>query len=49
MAVGVGVTVPCAQLGTQLSSPQVPLPMAPWLFQDDQLMPVTMFPPSPEK
>lgn len=49
IAVDTCVVVPWAQFGTQLWIPLVPSPTAWFSVQDDQLIPVTMFPPSPLK
>ena len=49
MVVGTGVSVPCAQLGTQFCKSLVPSPTA-WVpVQEDHAMSVTTFPPSPLK
>src|SRR5579875_2608004 len=45
---GTSLVRPSAQLGTQLSQPTVPRPVAVWLPQLDQRIPVTTSPPSAE-
>lgn len=44
-----GVSDPCAQFGTHPWMSETPVPVALSAVQEDQVMPVTMLPPSPEK
>lgn len=49
IVVATGVCEPRAQFGTHRWTLEIPVPAAPVAVHDDQLIPVTIFPPSPEK